>query len=220
VLRIADLTVTAGPRTLFAGVRLDVAPGRFVGLRGPSGCGKTTLLRTLVGLTGTPGGALAMDGRCPGGPDWPALRRRVVLVPQQPVMFVGTVRDNLCRPFRFGGRAASFDEAAAQALLARVQLPDDIVSTDARRLSVGQQQRVALVRALLMRPAVLLLDEPTSALDEAATASIVTLLDHERRERGLAAVIASHNGGLLADVCDPVLDLTKFSAQPVAEPAP
>jgi ABC-type iron transport system FetAB ATPase subunit len=193
VLRLHRFGVAAGQRLLLEGIDLELHRGELLALRGPSGCGKTTLLRAVAGLIDPAAGEVELSGVCPAELRWPCYRRRNVLVDQQPVLFPGSVRENLARPFRYGTATRPFDPARAEALLARLRLDPGRFAQEARELSQGEQQRVCLVRALLLDPTALLLDEPTSALDEEAEVAVEELIAATAREHGLAALIVTHD---------------------------
>lgn len=162
-LQVDDLAHDVGPIRLRV-PRLALAAGEVVALSGANGSGKTTLLRLLGGLLPPSGG---------GRIHWPA--GRATLVHQQPWPFRGTVLFNA----GYGARAtgASRGEAAerGRAALERVRLAD-LAARDARTLSAGQLQRLAIARAIVVRPAVLLLDEPFAALDADGRALVESLL--------------------------------------------
>ncbi|HIJ66317.1 MAG TPA: ATP-binding cassette domain-containing protein, partial [Candidatus Hydrogenedentes bacterium] len=164
-LEVRNLAVGAAGGAILTGVNLTAAPGELVAVTGPSGCGKTTLLRTVAGLLDALSGTIHLDGHTPAAFGWPQYRRRVVLVDQQPVLLDRSVEENLKRPFSYQSANGGFPAARARTLLDRLGLEPDRWDQRARALSVGQQQRVCLVRALLLAPALVLLDEPTSALD-------------------------------------------------------
>ena len=168
LLSLRDLAVNAGPQSLLRDLDLDLQAGEIVAFRGASGTGKTTLLRTLACLQDPADGRLELAAGSPTDLGWPAWRRRVVLVPQLPVMLADTVGDELAHAFTYRGQTATFDPDRAHILMAALRLDQVADDTPPQDLSVGQQQRVALVRALLLDPDVLLLDEPTSALDQDA----------------------------------------------------
>jgi ABC-type iron transport system FetAB ATPase subunit len=193
VLRLNDLAVAADGRDLLTGVDLELHAGERVAVRGPSGCGKTSLLRAVTGLSDPSAGSVELVGRCPDDLRWPCYRRRTVLVEQQPVLLSGTVRENLARPFSYKTATTVFDPNRAAASLAGFGLDDAYLEKEARSLSVGEQQRVCLCRALLLEPQVLLLDEPTSALDETNVARVEQVISEEVERRGLAALIVTHN---------------------------
>lgn len=218
LLTIRSLAATAGDRRIIEDVSLDVPAGRLIALRGPSGCGKTTLLRAVTGLDNPAEGEVRLSGRTPQEIGYPLFRRQCPLVQQQPVLREASVRDNLARVFRYeSARLGEHDEDnklnddAARAMLETLRVEPSRYEQDARSLSVGQQQRVCLVRALLMDPKVLLLDEPTSALDADAVVATADMLRRFADERGLSALIVAHDVGRLEDVLDDVIDLEKIA---------
>jgi ATP-binding cassette subfamily B protein len=151
------------------GISLRVDPGETVALVGPSGAGKTTIFQLLQRFYDIDSGSLRIDGVDVRRLRMAELRARIAVVPQEPVIFSGTVLENV----RYGRAEASEDEALAAARAAFVdefvrQLPDGyatFVGERGLRLSGGQRQRVAIARAMLKNAPLLLLDEATSALD-------------------------------------------------------
>jgi putative ABC transport system ATP-binding protein len=142
---------------------------------GPSGVGKSTLLRLLNRLADPSRGEIAYRGRPIAAYEPLALRREVSLVPQLPALLEGTVGSNLQYAADLAGEPLDIEET-----LARAGLDPSFAERDVAKLSVGEQQRAMLARALAQRPAVLLLDEPTSALDHAARDAIeATLASHD-----------------------------------------
>ena len=121
-------------------------------------------------------------------------RRKVVLVSQKPALLALTVEDNLRRPFLYKAAAQMpFPAEAARQLLGEMGVGESCWEQDALTLSVGQQQRVSLIRALLLEPPVLCLDEPTSALDPDSAGRVQALISRLAAERGLAALIVTHS---------------------------
>jgi putative ABC transport system ATP-binding protein len=151
--------VRRADRWILDDVTVDVPPDGVTAIVGPSGAGKTTLLRLCNRLEAPDAGTIAFCGNPLPEVDVLRHRRRVGLVFQQPVLFGGTVRDNLlvARP-----DAGDTDLRTA---VDGVGLPEELLDAEADRLSTGEAQRVCLARTLITRPSVLLLDEPTSALD-------------------------------------------------------
>lgn len=193
-LSIRDLSVAAGDNILQTGVSLELARGELVAVTGPSGAGKTTFLRTVVGLQDAAKGTVLLEGRDAAQWGWPVFRRRVTMAAQQSVLFDTTVEENLRRPFTYrAARAAAFPMERARELLERLGVGADRMSQNAKTLSIGQQQRVSLIRALLLEPAVLCLDEPTSALDPDSSERLQRLISAEAESRGLAALIVTHS---------------------------
>src|SRR5712675_1019172 len=194
------ITVTHGPARLLDAVSGCIEAGRCTAVVGPSGAGKSTLLRVLNRLEEPTAGRVLLDGRPIGEMDVPALRRRVGLVAQQPVLLTDRVADEL--------RVGRHDLAAEQssALLQRVGLPVDFATRPTAELSGGEAQRLCLARALAVEPEVLLLDEPTSALDGITAALIATLVRGHVNEGG-TVVLVSHDPALIGGVAERVLEL-------------
>lgn len=199
LLELRDVSVAAGGKTLLHGVNLCIERGEIMGLYGPSGCGKTSLLRIIAGLDDALSGTIFLEKLTPENWLYPLFRRRVIYVEQRPVMFDGTIEENLRRAFSYRSATTTFPTERAAQLIKQLQLPND-QSQNARTLSQGQQQRLALIRALLLQPAVLLLDEPTSALDAEATNVVETLLQAEA-QNGLAILMVTHDRAQAARIC-------------------
>ena len=174
-------------RPVLEGVSASI-PGGATAIVGPSGSGKSTLLRLLNRLADPDRGEISYRGRPLADYDPLALRREVALVPQLPALLEGTVASNLEYA---AGLAGAPPEAARCLRLAG--LDPDYAERDVAKLSVGEQQRAMLARALAQRPRVLLLDEPTSALDHAARDAIEAALSELRSELEIAIVLVSHD---------------------------
>ncbi|MFL5869074.1 MAG: ATP-binding cassette domain-containing protein [Thermoleophilaceae bacterium] len=172
---------------MLRGVDLRLGEGATA-LLGPSGSGKSTLLRLLNRLADPDAGTILFKGDDVRSLDPLELRRRAVLVPQLPAPLPGSVADNV----RYGPRLCGRD-VDPQGPLERAGLSADYAPREAVRLSVGEQQRVMLARALALDPEVLLLDEPTSALDEQARDGVEgTLLELEGKA-GLSMLVVTHD---------------------------
>jgi putative ABC transport system ATP-binding protein len=169
---------------------------------GPSGCGKSTLLRLLNRLADPDKGSVTYSGRDVREYDVLELRRDVCLVPQLPALLDDTVEGNI----GFAARLAGCD-GDCNRLLTLVGLDSSFAGRDASKLSVGEQQRVMLARALALEPQVLLLDEPTSALDEDAKAAVESTLLELRRRLDISLVLVTHDVGQAGRMADWVLRL-------------
>jgi putative ABC transport system ATP-binding protein len=194
------LTVARGGRVLAREIDLAVRPGEVVALVGPSGVGKSSLLRCLVRLDEPAGGRVLVDGTDARELEPCALRRRVGLVTQAPVMLEGDVRANLA----YG--LADPDEAALAESLAATGLDAAFLARTARELSGGEAARVAVARALARDPVALLLDEPTAALDSVATAAIEALV-RDLAQRALGILLVTHDEAQAARVADARVEL-------------
>ncbi|MBI5248918.1 MAG: ATP-binding cassette domain-containing protein [Desulfomonile tiedjei] len=177
LLSVRGLTLPPSARSGSAPILFQLGPSGTVWITGSSGIGKTTILRTLARLNESSGVEVFLDGvswaRIPSM-QW---RKRVVYLHQKPVLFRGTVLENLEKAFSFRCRSSErLDLKSVQALLSRLLLDSDVLSEDARLLSVGEGARVALVRSLAVNPQILLLDEITAALDPRTRDEVVSLL--------------------------------------------
>ena len=181
--------------------------GGALTLVGPSGSGKSTLLRCLNRLVEPTLGTVWFEGRDIRSFDPRDLRRRVALVMQTPVLFEGTVGDNLrVRPADAPG---DFSAARLEAALAEVGMEPDFLQRDSTTLSGGEKQRVTIARALLRDPQALLLDEPTSALDPPNALLVVETISRLRRARGLSIVAVTHQPELVRRLGGRLLYLVK-----------
>ncbi|RYM05409.1 ATP-binding cassette domain-containing protein [Sporolactobacillus sp. THM7-7] len=172
---------------------------------GESGSGKTTLLRMLNHMISPDSGDIEISGRSVYDWDPIELRRNVVMLSQTPVMFPGTVRDNLIIGLRFAGRAPVTD-ARLEKMLKRVRLNKGL-DAESASLSGGEKQRVSLARILLLDPPVLLLDEPTSALDEETTRFIMERLTGYARQEKKTVVMVTHSSAVVRDYAEYVIEI-------------
>jgi putative ABC transport system ATP-binding protein len=181
------------------GVSLEVFQGELMALLGPSGCGKSTALNLIAGVDVADEGSVRVAGLDPARAseaELVRLRRETVGVVFQAFHLMPnlTVAENVALPLALAGRR---DPARVRELLGRVGL-DHRAGHYPSELSGGEQQRTAIARALVHRPALLVADEPTGNLDSASGAAILALLDELRREQGAALVLATHDERIAA----------------------
>jgi len=202
LLSLQNLTLSAGERVLCANLAVRLAPGDRLAIVGPSGSGKTLLLRALSALDSPPGLVLRWRGRQLTPGQIPAFRSRTVYLSQRPALPDGSVEDALRTPFRYrANQRQRYSRDTALALLERLGLDNDFAGRETADLSGGESQAVALVRALLLAPDVLLLDEPTAAMDPKRVAAAETLVDDWMAERAERALVwTSHHAEQLARV--------------------
>lgn len=169
---------------------LSIREGEILAVVGPSGAGKSTLLRLLNFLELPTKGQITFDGRTASAELPLAQRRRVTTVFQQPLLLKRTVLANLS--YGLSLRGQKLPPETADTWLNRLGL-SSLANQPARKLSAGEAQRVALVRALLIRPDVLLLDEPTANLDPYNVSLIETIIRQENAQHHTTTVLVTHN---------------------------
>jgi tungstate transport system ATP-binding protein len=221
-LLLDDVSLTTGATTILERLKLRIAKGQPTLIVGPNGSGKTSLLRVCMGLVRPTSGLVSWGGRT----DVPPQRRAFMF--QHPAMLRRSVAANLDYALAYAGVARRERPARIEALLARVGLAE-LAARPARRLSGGEQQRLALARALAREPEILFLDEPTASLDPAATRAVEDIV-LVAAQSGIKVVMASHDLGqvrrLAGDVVfmvrgalrehSPVLDFLDHPATPDA----
>jgi putative ABC transport system ATP-binding protein len=184
----------SAPVRALSDVSLAIAPHELVALVGPSGCGKSTLLNLLAGVDRPDSGGVwvgELELARAGERELVRLRRERIGIVFQAFHLVPhlTCAENVALPLELSGRK---DPGRVHALLERVGLASRAAHYPAE-LSGGEQQRTAVARALVHRPALLIADEPTGNLDSASGTALLALLDELRREHGMALVIATHD---------------------------
>ena len=190
--------------------RLEIPGGRVTCMVGESGSGKTTLLRMLNNLVSPEKGSVYYKGENVAGLDPVELRRSVVMLPQNPVVFPGSVADNLMIAREFAGKSPAKDEALA-GILKTVKLQKKL-SDDPTEFSGGEKQRLALARVLILEPEALLLDEPSSALDERTEGEVIgSVVDFVRRRR-LTLVMVVHSRELAMRFADTLVTVKNGKA--------
>jgi putative ABC transport system ATP-binding protein len=173
-------------------ISISIGSGSLTLVQGESGAGKSTFLRLFNRFCEYDSGTILYKSRLLN--DYPVeeLRSSVIYLPQIPLMIDGTVEDNLRLPFSFAVNAGRrYEPSKALEWLKRFELSFDL-SADARLLSVGEKQRIAFIRALLLEPDVMLLDEPVSALDEKNRSLIEKEIVYLVSDAGFTIVMASH----------------------------
>ena len=184
---LEDAAVVADQLTILNDIALTLAAGAPTVLVGPNGAGKTTLLRLAMGLVAPSRGRITWGGRI----DAASTRRAIVF--QRPVMLRRSAAGNIRYALKAAGIARSARAARAAELLALVGL-NELGDRPARKLSGGEQQRLALARALAKEPQVLFLDEPTASLDPAASKAVEDVI-RAVTVRSIKVVMATHDLG-------------------------
>lgn len=204
-IRLRDVRFTPGGRSVLAGVDLDLGEEGITVVLGPNGAGKSVLLRVLAGLQAPDAGTIRWGDRAEPG-------EAVSIVFAQPALIRASVRLNVELALVPRGLARAERKARVERVLARVGLLDR-ADDAARLLSGGERQRLALARAWVGQPALLLLDEPTANLDPTATEAVEQIV-REIRSDGARIVLTSHNLAQAMRLAD---DIVFVSSGRVAE---
>ena len=194
LIEVVDLSHGYGERQVLKGLNLGIGKGEVFALIGPTGAGKTTLLR-IVDLLEVPGaGEIYFDGKCipRSGKQRLEIRRRMSFIHQKPQVFNLSVYDNVACGLRWRGEKRNRIAQRVDHILETVGL-EGYGNRNARTLSGGEAQRVALARSLVLEPEVLLLDEPTANLDPVSTAKIEQLISYIAKQHNTTMIMATHD---------------------------
>jgi ATP-binding cassette subfamily B protein len=189
-------------------VSFQIDPGRICAIVGASGAGKSTIADLLLRFYDPDSGAISIDGRDLRNLRLRDLRKQVALVEQTPFLFHATIRENIA----YGNPAATLDELRASARSAAIDdfiqtLPlgyDTVIGERGCTISAGERQRIALARALLRNPSILIMDEPTAALDPGSEAAIARALSQARHTR--TVILITHRMSIV-EIADQVFVL-------------
>jgi len=203
LIEVTGLNHRYGEQAILENINLSVDRGEVFALIGPTGAGKTTLLRIIDLLEVPSAGEIYVDGRCipRSGKQRLEIRRRMSFIHQKPQVFNLSVYDNVACGLRWRGEERDRIDGKVDHILEMVGLKG-YKNRNARTLSGGEAQRVALARSLVLEPEVLLLDEPTANLDPVSTAKIEQLISYVARQRNTTMIMATHDmsqGQQLAD---------------------
>jgi putative ABC transport system ATP-binding protein len=187
LFELKDVSLDRGGRRVLDGLNASIPDG-VTALVGPSGSGKSTVLRLLDRLADPDEGTVSYRGRDVRELDPLDLRREVCLVPQLPALLPGTVASNVEFAAELAGRQPDLEAVIRQA-----GLDASLAERNVKELSVGEQQRAMLARALVQGPDVLLLDEPTSALDGEARSAVETTIARLSGELDASIVLVTHD---------------------------
>ncbi|MEX1258875.1 MAG: ABC transporter ATP-binding protein [Gemmatimonadota bacterium] len=207
-LRVEDLSFSFGDTAVLKGANATLRAGRFVAVVGPSGSGKTTLTDLLTGLLRPAGGRILVDGVSLAEAGVRGWRRQIGYVPQEPMLFSDTVRANVT----LGNPA--FGDNEVEAALRAASAWDFVMALDGglnhrigeegTTLSGGQRQRLAIARALVTRPSLLILDEPTTALDTVSEQEVCRAI---ARLKGKLSILSISHQPALRELADEVWDV-------------
>jgi len=206
MLKVSNHSVAYGQSTIIRDLNLDVNDNEIVAVVGRNGMGKTTLMKSLVGMTPTRGGEVSLDGNDLSGlKSFQRVRAGIGFVPQGRMIFPTlTVRENIET-----GLAAVGEKKVPEDLYEMFPVLKEMQNRRGGNLSGGQQQQLAIARALATRPKVLLLDEPTEGIQPNIIKEIAQTLRRIRDERGLSIVVSEQVLSFVMDAADRILVIEK-----------
>lgn len=209
MLRVSRLRSGYGSIPVLAGLSLSVAEGEVVGILGHNGMGKTTLLKTLIGILPTTGGEIEFRGQdISKAPPHRRVRAGIGYVPQgRGILPSLTVMDNLL----FAAAAVGKGKGPIQGVLDDFPRLRSLLDRAGGALSGGEQQLLALARALMQEPRIVLLDEPTEGIQPSIIEEIIDKLISLRTQRGLTILLVEQNVDFIKALSDRVLLIQKGS---------
>jgi len=177
MIRLENLAIERGGKTLFRGIDLHLAAGEKAVITGPSGCGKTSVLMAVMGIFAPAAGRITVDGLEVEPGSIAAVRRRIAFISQEPILGTENVDEALNLPFNFkANRDAKPARKDIDSVLERLRLDRSTIGKASKKISAGEKQRIAIARALLLGKSIFLVDEATSALDPESKDAVLEIL--------------------------------------------
>lgn len=212
-LEQVGLVSLLGNQPLLSGLSFHINAGERIALLGASGAGKTTLLKILIRLITPTTGRILFQGQDLCQLPVLQLRQQVILVPQESKLLGMTVQEALAYPLYLRHFSTVAIQERVKNWMERLRIPTDWCDRTEAQLSVGQRQWVAIARALVIQPSVLLLDEPTSALDSDRSEQLLSVLNEYSQTHALTLMMVNHQWNLTPKVCNRVLYLQQGELQ-------
>jgi len=191
ILECQNIGFVRNKQTILSDLSFAVQSGDSIGIIGPSGSGKSSLFRLLNLLISPTQGKILYKNKNIQQSSPTQLRRHIGYILQKPYLFGTKVQENLLYPYELLGKKPDFEEISSY--LDKVKLPQSILEKKNTALSGGEQQRIALIRSLLIKPEIILLDEVTAALDEENTLLLENLIVQEQGLHHLTLLFITHH---------------------------
>ena len=204
-LEQVSLQATVGSDLILRNISFEILAAEVIGIVGSSGAGKTSLLRLPNRLASHNSGKILINDKLIEEYSPVQLRRQVVLVPQESKLLGMKVIDALSYPLQLRQLPVTEIRAQVNTWSNLLRIPSEWFKKTELQLSVGQRQLVAIARALIMQPQVILLDEPTSSLDLGTATHLLTVLKQLNQEQNLTIIVVTHQLELLQGFCDRLL---------------
>ncbi|MFZ3577751.1 ABC transporter ATP-binding protein [Virgibacillus sp. DJP39] len=188
---------------------LAISDNKVTCIVGKSGSGKSTFLRLLNNLDNPDSGIIYYRNNDIQTIDPIELRKIVTMVPQTPVIYQGTIKDNLLVGIQFSG-VESVSDSSMNKILKQIKLSKPL-DTIADELSGGEKQRLALARSMLLNAEVFLLDEPTSSLDDETASDVIAAFTDHMREQQKTIIMVTHDNDLAEKISDNIIQMDAYS---------
>ena len=201
-VRLEQVSKQYGNKQVFANLNEVFESGKITGLVGDNGAGKSTLLRLIAGLDLDYSGHIYYDGKPLSKP----LYQQMTMVFQTPYLLKRSVYDNIAYPLQIRHRSAAEIRQKTEAMIARLGI-EKLADQYAHKLSGGESQKVALARALIFEPDLVLLDEPMSGIDAASVRFMEEMIQEYVREYHKTVIMITHNARQAQELCDRIVHL-------------
>ena len=201
-VRLEQVSKQYGSKQVFASLNEVFESGKITGLVGDNGAGKSTLLRLIAGLDLDYSGHIYYDGKPLSKP----LYQQMTMVFQTPYLLKRSVYDNIAYPLQIRHRSAAEIRQKTEAMIARLGI-EKLADQYAHKLSGGESQKVALARALIFEPDLVLLDEPMSGIDAASVRFMEEMIQEYVREYHKTVIMITHNARQAQELCDRIVHL-------------
>ena len=201
-VRLEQVSKQYGSKQVFASLNEVFESGKITGLVGDNGAGKSTLLRLIAGLDLDYSGHIYYDGKRLSKP----LYQQMTMVFQTPYLLKRSVYDNIAYPLQIRHRSAAEIRQKTEAMIARLGI-EKLADQYAHKLSGGESQKVALARALIFEPDLVLLDEPMSGIDAASVRFMEEMIQEYVREYHKTVIMITHNARQAQELCDRIVHL-------------
>ena len=201
-VRLEQVSKQYGNKQVFANLNEVFESGQITGLVGDNGAGKSTLLRLIAGLDLDYSGHIYYDGKPLSKP----LYQQMTMVFQTPYLLKRSVYDNIAYPLQIRHRSAAEIRQKTEAMIARLGI-EKLADQYAHKLSGGESQKVALARALIFEPDLVLLDEPMSGIDAASVRFMEEMIQEYVREYHKTVIMITHNARQAQELCDRIVHL-------------
>ena len=201
-VRLEQVSKQYGSKQVFASLNEVFESGKITGLVGDNGAGKSTLLRLIAGLDLDYSGRIYYDGKLLSKP----LYQQMTMVFQTPYLLKRSVYDNIAYPLQIRHRSAAEIRQKTEAMIAKLGI-EKLADQYAHKLSGGESQKVALARALIFEPDLVLLDEPMSGIDAASVRFMEEMIQEYVREYHKTVIMITHNARQAQELCDRIVHL-------------